>query len=298
MRTFITALALVLLGCASATAQTARSPEQVYKAAGAKASPPIATVPYGADPLQVADLRLPAGSGPYPVAIVVHGGCWRASVDNRAGIAAFADALGKRGFATWNIEYRRVGDKGGGWPGTFEDVAAGVDKLAQVAAEHHLDMSRVVIVGHSAGAHLALWAASRPRLPAPWSKVAVRPVAVVAIDGPAALAPFVGIDAEVCGGPVIVPLMGGTPQERPKEYALASPADHLPLGLRQLSVEGELGDLMQPYNAAVGASSDSIEVLRPPGANHFDIVTPGTRNGEAVADFIAQKALAVGAPKR
>lgn len=297
MRIFISAVAVLLIGSVSATAQTVQSPEQVYKAAGAKASSPVATVPYGPNPLQVADLRLPTGRGPYPVAIVIHGGCWRASVDNRAGIAAFADALGKRGFATWNIEYRRVGDKGGGWPGTFEDVAAGVDKLAQVAAEHHLDMSRVVIVGHSAGAHLALWAASRPRLPAPWSKVAVRPVTVVAIDGPAALAPFVGIDAEVCGEPVIVPLMGGSPAQRPMEYALASPADHLPLGLRQLSVEGELGDLMQPYNAAVRASGDPIEVLRPPGANHFDIVTPGATNGEAVADFIAQRALAVVPPK-
>lgn len=290
MRVTTTAIAIVLLGCTSATAQPAQSPERVYKEAGAKASPPSATVSYGPDPLQVADLRLPAGPGPYPVAIVIHGGCWRASVDTRAGIAGFADALGKRGFATWNIEYRRVGDAGGGWPGTFEDVAAGVDKLAEIAAAQHLDMARVVIVGHSAGAHLALWAASRPRLPAPWSKVAVRPVTVVAIDGPAALAPFVGIDAQVCGGPVIVPLMGGTPKERPREYHLASPADHLPLGLRQLSVEAELGDLMQPYNAAARAGGDTIEVLRPPGANHFDIVTPGTRNGEAVADFIAKEA--------
>lgn len=298
MRTLLISVAALMLGCCAASAQAAQSPEQIYKAAGAKASRPVATVPYGPDPLQVADLRLPAGPGPYPVAIIVHGGCWRASVDNRAGIAAFADALGQRGFATWNIEYRRVGDQGGGWPGTFQDVAAGVDQLAQVAAKHKLDMSRVVIVGHSAGAHLALWAASRPRLPAPWSKVAVRPVTVVAIDGPAALAPFVGIDADVCGAPVIVPLMGGTPQEKPAAYNIASPADHLPLGLRQLSVEAELGDLMQPYNAAVRASGDPIEILRPPGANHFDIVTPGAPNGEAVADFIAAKALPGGLAKR
>jgi acetyl esterase/lipase len=297
MRTFITALASLAFLCSNAGAQTRESPEKTYKAAGARASAPVATVAYGPDPLQVADLRLPAGPGPHPVAIIIHGGCWRASVDNRSGIAAFADALGKRGFATWNIEYRRVGDEGGGWPGTFQDVAAGVDKLADIAAEHRLDTSRVVIVGHSAGAHLALWAASRPRLPAPWSNVAVRPVAVAAIDGPAALAPFVGIDADVCGSPVIVPLMGGTPQERPQEYNLASPAEHLPLGLRQLSVEAELGDLMRPYNAAAAASGDPIEVLRPAGANHFDVVTPGAANGEAVADFIAQRALAAGGTK-
>jgi acetyl esterase/lipase len=234
---------------------------------------------------------VPAGKGPFPVAIVIHGGCWRASVDDRSGIAGFAEALTKRGFATWNVEYRRVGDAGGGWPGTFQDIAAAEDKLADLAAKYPLDLARVVIVGHSAGAHLALWAASRAKLPAPWTAARVRPVAVAAIDGPGALAPFVGIDAQVCGDPVIVPLMGGTPAEKPAEYALASPADHLPLGMRQLLVAGELGPLMQPYVAAAKASGDTVSVLTPSGANHFDIVTPPTANGAAVVDFIARQAI-------
>lgn len=251
----------------------------------------MATIAYGPDPLQVADLRLPAGRGPFPVAIVIHGGCWQESFDNRAGIAGFADALGKRGFATWNIEYRRLGNAGGGWPGTFQDVAAAVDGLAGVARRYRLDLSRVTIVGHSAGAHLALWAASRPRLGAPWNAVKVRPVSVVAIDGPGALAPFVGTDAEVCGAPVIVPLMGGTPAERPAEYALASPQQHLPLGLKQLVVGAAFAPLLRPYIAAVRAGGDSVEAIEPPAANHFDIVTPGTPNGDAVLDFIAAKAL-------
>lgn len=268
-----------------------QSPEKTYKALGATASRPAATVAYGRDPLQVADLRLPSGPGPHPVAIVIHGGCWRASVDNRGGIAAFADALTRRGFATWNIEYRRVGDVGGGWPGTFQDVAAAVDKLAEIAPRHRLDLSRVTIVGHSAGAHLALWAASRSRLPAPWSASAIKPVSVVAIDGPGALAPFVGIDAQVCGAPVIVPLMGGTPAQKPAEYAIASPQAHLPLGVPQLLVAAELGPLMQPYVAAARASGDRVEVIAPEKANHFDIVTPNTANGAAVIDFIASRAV-------
>lgn len=269
----------------------AASPEATYKAFGHAAARPTATIAYGSAPLQVADLRIPNGKGPFPVAIVIHGGCWRANVDDRTGIAGFAEALTQRGFATWNVEYRRVGDPGGGWPGTFQDVAAAEDKLADIAAKYHLDLSRVVIVGHSAGAHLALWTASRAKLPAPWTATRIKPVAVAAIDGPGALAPFVGIDAQVCGQPVIVPLMGGTPAEKPAEYVTASPADHLPLGMRQLLVEGELGPMMEPYAAAAKAAGDPVTVLKPTNANHFDIVTPPTANGAAVVDFVAHEAL-------
>lgn len=285
---------LVLIGLllgAGAQPGHAQNAQATYKAFGAAASKPAATIAYGPGELQVADLRLPEGRGPFPVAVVIHGGCWMASIDNRSGIAGFADALTKRGFATWNVEYRRVGDAGGGWPGTFQDVAAAQDKLAEVAATHPLDLSRVVIVGHSAGAHLALWAASRARLPAAWNNTRVQPIAVVAIDGPGALAPFVGIDADVCGRPVIVPLMGGTPQEKPDEYRIASPMEQLPLGMRQLLVAGALQDLMQPYIAAARASGDRVDVLTPPKANHFDIVTPNTANGAAVVDFIVSTTL-------
>jgi len=175
--------------------------------------------------------------------------------------------------------------------GTFQDVSAATDRVLGLASAHRLDLARVAFVGHSAGAHLALWAASRSKLGEAWTPK-VRPAAVVAIDGPAALAPFVGPDVEECGRPVIVPMMGGTPAERPDEYRLASPAANLPLGVRQLLVYGVLLQAMQPYAAAARASGDPVETLRPPRANHFDIITPGQANGEAVADFIASRAFA------
>lgn len=153
-------------------------------------------------------------------------------------------------------------------------------------------MTRVTIIGHSSGAYLALWAASRSRLPSPWTSTKLRPASVVTIDEPAALAPFIGIDKQACNGQlVIVPLMGGTPAEKPADYNIATPADHLPLGIHQLSVGADFAQLTQPYIAAARASGDTVDVLEPANANHFDIVTPGTPNGDAVADFIAAKAL-------
>lgn len=283
---------LAIAGIMASGAGAADTPETIYKAVGKTASAPTATISYGTLPLQAGDLRLPAGKGPFPVAVVIHGGCWQASYDTRAGIAGFADALTKRGIATWNIEYRRVGDAGGGWPGTFQDVAAAVDKLPDIAKRYPIDLGRVIVVGHSSGAHLALWAASRAKLDAPWRGTAVRPVGVVAIDGPGTLAPLIGIDVQACGKPVIVGLMGGTPAEKPAEYKLASPADHLPLGLKQLLVAAEFTPFMLPYVAAARQAGDTVEVLQPANPTHFDVVTPTLPNGAAVLDFIAAKAFA------
>lgn len=248
---------------------------------------------YGADDLRKGELRLPPGSGPFPVAVVIHGGCWMAKMDSLKGTAPLADALAQRGIATWNIEYRRLGNPGGGWPGTFEDVAAGVDHLRELARSQPLDLTRVVVVGHSSGAHLALWAASRPKLLAPLGGAgAFRPAAVVAIDGPGELAPFIGIDEQICGQPVVVPLLGGSPQEKPDVYRTATPRAQLPLGLSQFFVTAELGELMQAYIADARTRGDRVEVLAPAGANHFDIITPSQPNGVKVLDFIATRAFA------
>jgi len=300
-----TTLALVLLaaGAAPMHAQTTaaapapQSPLQVLEAADAAAPPPTATLAYGAGPQQRGELRLPEGGGPFPVAVVIHGGCWVAAMGG-TGMPGLSEMLRGRGIATWDIDYRRVGHTGGGWPGSFEDVAAGVDQLAALARDRPLDLDRVVTIGHSAGALFALWAPARTQLGAPWTPPAGSPRirAAVAIDGPGTLAPLIGADAQVCGQPVIVPLMGGTPEQVPDAYRAASPSDHLPLGVRQLFVTAELGPLMQGYIAMAKASGDPVEVFAPPSPNHFDVVTPGLPNGEAVADWIVAQAFDTGAP--
>lgn len=207
-----------------------------------------------------------------------------------------ADALTRRGIATWNIEYRRLGDPGAGWPGTFEDIGAGIDHLAILARRYPLDLKRVTIIGHSSGAHLALWGASRGKLGKAYTP-RIRPVSAVQIDGPASLAPFIGFDRQACGKPVITGLMGGTPKDRAAEYALASPADHLPLGIRQLLVQGAFTSFMAPYAAAARKAGDEVEVLQGT-EDHFDVVTPGTAVGDKVTAFIADRAFATGPAKR
>src|ERR1043166_1780513 len=125
---------------------------------------PAAKISYGNSPQQFAELRLPEGNGPFPVIVVAHGGFWiqYAAADYTAHLAT---ALTKEGWATWNLEYRRGHEPGGGWPGTFQDVGRGVDALRDAAGKYPLDLTRVITLGHSAGGQLALWIAARNRIP-------------------------------------------------------------------------------------------------------------------------------------
>lgn len=277
------------------TAETIKHPLQLMYEVDAAAPKADAIIQYGKLPIQSGELRLPKGKGPFPVAILIHGGCWVSEMGG-SGMQGFSEALRQRGVATWDIDYRRLGHEGGGWPGSFEDISAGVDYLTTIAKSHPVDLGKVTIVGHSAGAHFALWAASRSKLDAPWKSGDAAPkfASVVAIDGPGALAPLIGIDGQFCGRPVIVPFMGGTPNERPAEYQIASPASRLPLGMTQLLVVGELGFMMEPYGAAAKGAGDPVQMLKLPDANHFNIVTAGEKNGNAVADWIVEKAFGLG----
>src|ERR1700749_189807 len=126
-----------------------------------KFAPADVHIPYGSAPQQAVDLFLPkTGKGPYPVVILIHGGCWSNEVP-AASVSAPAVDLAAHGVAVWNIEYRRLGDAGGGYPGTYQDVGAAIDKLRGEAKARNLDLSRVVIAGHSSGGVLSLWAAGR-----------------------------------------------------------------------------------------------------------------------------------------
>ena len=206
-----------------------------------------------------------------------------------SGIAPVADALTKHGIATLNIEYRKLGDAGAGWPNTYRDIGTGVDMVRDIARRYPIDLARVTFVGHSSGAHFALWAASRYRLPAD-SEIRGRdpfkPAAVIAIDGPPALAPFVGRDAEECGEPVIVPLIGGTPAQFPRRYSEVDTGARLPLGMRQGFVVAQLGESMTGYIKAAQASGDPVQVYTPEKPYHFRIINPERPEGQQTLKLI------------
>jgi acetyl esterase/lipase len=245
-------------------------------------------IAYGEAPQQHVELRLPKGRGPHPVVVVIHGGCWEApwAADH---VRALAAALAAEGYASWSLEYRRLGDPGGGWPGTLADVGRGADRLRRVAAEYSLDLSRVAALGHSAGGQLALWLAARKRLPArsPLHVDEPLPIAgVVSLAGVADLA--AGASDHVCGD-AIRRLLGG--EVATENLAQASPIALLPLGVPQRLVCGALDSLVPNelsirYRAAASRAGDPVELSIVEGAGHFELVDPNGPAWPAVRDAV------------
>ena len=241
-------------------------------------------VSYGTDAQQLGDLRLPKSPGPHPVAIVIHGGCYLARFADLNNTAALSSALTAAGIATWNVEYRRVDNPGGGWPGTFQDVSLAVDYLRTLAKTYPLDLKRVVIVGHSAGGHLALWAAGRHRIPkgAPlYTPDPLKVRGVVNLAGPGNLRSVFPIQKDVCGDTPITKLLGGTPEEVPERYRVASPAEMLPLGVEQVLITGARDGAVPPrygweYEKEARQRGDKVKMIEVEKAGHFEVIAPGT----------------------
>jgi acetyl esterase/lipase len=204
---------------------------------------------------------------------VVHGGFWRDRYDRHLMDGLCADLAG-RGWAAWNLEYRRVGADGGGWPHTFDDIRAGIDALCDAG----LALSRVVTIGHSAGGHLALWA----------GRECDAVTAVVSLAGVTDLADAHrrGLSNDATGS-----LLGGTPYDVPDRYAAASPMARLPLGVPALLVHGDADenvpvDLSVSYAAAARAAGDEIELVVRPGIDHFEVIDPASRSWAVVMDWL------------
>ena len=246
----------------------------------------VRTVAYGPHPANVADLHRPTeGTGPTPVVVLIHGGFWRAGFD-RTLMDGLATDLERRGAAAWNIEYRRVGQAGGGWPGLLEDVAAAVDALADLATEERLDLDRVVAVGHSAGGHLALWLAGRGRLPA-GAPGADHRVPLRAAVSQAGVANLVAGFAARLGGGAVGSLLGGGPERRPERYRVADPAQLLPFGIPQLLVHGGADRIVPPsqsrsHAADARAAGDRVELVELAGVGHFELIDAGHAAWRAV----------------
>lgn len=237
---------------------------------------PSATISYGADALQVVDVWLPAGRGPFPTVLMVHGGCWTTSIADRHIMDWAAEDLRRRGIAVWNIEYRGVDRPGGGYPGTFQDTAAAADALAANARRFHLDMRRIVAVGHSAGGHLALWLAGRKRLPKSSQLRGEHPLRIAAVVSLGGL-PDLEEETKVpngCGTTVSATVAGG-------DYAQTSVPDLAPLGVPQTLVNGRLDKIIPQklatdYQRKMRHAGDRVAIRWVQNAGHVDLVAPGT----------------------
>lgn len=234
---------------------------------------PFTTIPYGHDDDRVGELRMPGGPGPHPVAVLLHGGFWKQQW-TREIMDPVAVDLVKRGYAVWNVEYRRVGE-GGGFPETLFDVGAAVDHLAQLAPGHNLDLTSVAVLGHSAGGHLALWAASRSRLASgePGADPLITPTRVLG------LAPVTDLDSahrDNLGDGAVAAFMGNAAGEA---WRVASPIELLPIGVPTVLIHGT-SDHDVPYSqseryASARADTGTTELVLFDG-DHLDPIDPAS----------------------
>ena len=239
---------------------------------------------YGDHQLHIADLRLPEGQGPHPVAVIIHGGCWLSKVATFQNTSALSDALRRIGIATWNIEYRLVDNPGGGWPGTFLDVAHATDHLRVVAQTYNLDLERVIVLGHSSGGQLALWAAARHLIRKENPLYIDNPLrirGVIALGAATDLRKLEPTDEEVCGEDVITQLVGGSPDVVPQRYQYVSPIEFLPIDVPQTVIIGAqdmpmLVEHSRVYVAKAKSKGDEARLLIVEHASHHEVVAPGS----------------------
>lgn len=246
-------------------------------------------IPYGSDPLQFVDLWLPRGKAPHPVVLMVHGGCWQTDIADASIMNYIADDLRTRGIAVWNVEYRGVDRNGGGYPGTFLDVAAAADALGKEGPRYHLDTGRVVAFGHSAGGHLALWLAARDRIPKTSLLFNAKPLAIasaISIGGLPDLEAAQSPPGDTCDAEPVRKLVGTATGDRPDVYGDTSPAAMFPFATPQILVNATRDRIAPPSFAeayADKAEMHGIDVRRitVPDEGHVELIAPGTASWTA-----------------
>lgn len=281
-RLALVSAALLASACTPATPVPEETPAAVQPNnatygtdANLAASKPDATLRYADHPRGFAELRLPEGKGPFPLAVIYHGGCWKTGIASQAYMGPLATRWQQLGIATLNVDYREVGD-GGGWPGSFQDWAASAKLIDEVAARHPIDRARVTLVGHSAGGLPAQWLARDDGADGPvGARTALKVAGAIVLDGPADVAAErEGFDA-LCQFSAVDPFVGGAPQAFPERYKAISPSTRAPSLARLLFVQARLALPSAATQAALRASGTRLDMRENEGASHFAIITPG-----------------------
>ncbi len=245
-------------------------------------------IAYGNDPLQFGELRLPKAKGKHPVVIVIHGGCWFAEYDLNH-LAAFSEALTKLGVATWAIEYRRIGNNGGAWPGTFQDVAKGTDFVRELAKKYPLDLNRVVVIGHSAGGQLALWLTARKNLPKESLLFAKNPLPLAGVISLAGISDLKKYRPN-CDDSVNK-LLGGAPEDFIDRYQQTSPIELLPLKIPIRLIHGN-NDKIVPlelgieFEKAAKNKGEDVSLTILENVGHFDLIYPLAKDWAVVKNSV------------
>jgi acetyl esterase/lipase len=247
------------------------------------------TLAYGPLPDQVGDLYVPSPKAALPVVCLLHGGFWRMPYA-RDHIAPIVADLAALGFAVWNLDYRRVGQPGGGWPGTLDDVGRGIDHLATLAAAGEpLDLTDVTVVGHSAGGQLALWSAQRDALRnGGWGP---RQVTVRRSVGLAPVADLARAYELGCGKGAVRDFLGGSPAEVEARYRTSSPIALVPLQAEQLLMHGTQDEIVplelsRRHCVAADAAGDRVQLIELEGGGHFEFVDPTSQAHAALRRWL------------
>lgn len=276
--TVVAAMLALMTACTPTPDATAREPISFSDLLARPRQPPDAKIAYGPGAQQFGELWLPKGQGAFPVVVLVHGGCWQADLPGTELMDYLAADLRGRGYAVWNVEYRRIGHPGGAYPGTFLDVAAGIDHLREIAGSRRLDLDRIVLVGHSAGGHLVDWAAARTGLPRTsplWTADPLPVKGVVGLAGIDDLEAFRATGPDRCGGPqTIDDLVSATARPGQDVYADTSPA-RLPAPAAEVVViSGALDPIVPPSFSPPFAARWQAKGIKIEGAGHFELIDP------------------------
>jgi acetyl esterase/lipase len=286
-------MAIALLWAVVGIAHGAHKPATLADYMRLSGPNPNERLSYGGSPHQFVELFQPRGPGPFPVVLLIHGGCFKNESQGMPQMRGIAAALRSQGIAVWSIEYRGLDEPGGGYPGTFQDVNAALDMLAAQAESRHFDIDRIIAVGHSAGAYLALWIAGRALVPAssPLHDTQSIPVRnVVALGGLGDLRPYAEHLQEACG--YSISQVTGVPSaERQDVYADTTPIELSPNGSHAVFINGELDNFASPQDARdyadrVRRRGDTAETVELPGASHFDEVSIASPSWRVVLGVI------------